>query len=66
MSNIPTPPPTQPAEGQLTEEVALPPENAAGPIHHEKYYNTDVPDPVIIQVCQCCPLPLATLTTITL
>ena len=66
MSNIPTPPPAQFTEGQLAEDATLPPENTAGPIHHEKYYNTDVPDPVIIQVCHRCPLPSPMLTAITL
>lgn len=46
MSGLQTPPFTQ--LGQNTNVV---PSDTVEPVRHEKYYNTTVPDPIVIRVC---------------
>ena len=57
MSDFPTPPPTQ-----LVLDTGAS-ANTTEPVHHERYYNITVPDPIVIRVCSCRPYsPLVILT----
>jgi hypothetical protein len=51
MAGLSTPPPTQ-----LMQDAGAGPVNTSKPVRHEKYYNTAVPDPIVIQVFHMRPV----------